>query len=190
MSRGDLSQIGVFLDRDGTVLTEVGYLDTQEKMSLVAGAVDGIRKLNELGVRVVLVSNQSGVARGFFTREFVEETHRVLRKMLAEGKARFDRLYYCPHHPDSGCHCRKPETGMLEQARDELGIDLTRSYVVGDKPEDVMLGRRVSAKTVLVLTGHGGKSELQGRVWADHVSADLPGAVDWIIHDLAGAGET
>ncbi|HEX9114396.1 MAG TPA: HAD family hydrolase, partial [Nitrospirota bacterium] len=121
----------VFLDRDGTVIEEVGYLSDLKQLRLIPGAAAAIRGLNDAGFKVVLVTNQSGVARGYFTEAFVRETHDLLEKMLGLEGARLDGVYYCPHHPKAGnsrytvvCDCRKPGTGMLEQAARELGVDI------------------------------------------------------------------
>jgi len=182
----------IFMDRDGTVCEEVGYLDRIDRLRLIDGSAEAIRLANEAGFQAVLVTNQSGVARGLMTEELVGETHDRLRELLADQGARLDGIYYCPHHPEIGpsryrkaCDCRKPEPGMLLRARDEMGIDLDRSYVVGDSIRDVGTAERVGATGVLVLTGHGrGQLEHQpdaSTVRPDHVAEDLLDAVCWIL---------
>jgi len=185
-------KIAVFLDRDGTVNEEVGYLSDLGQLRLLPGAAAAIGRLNEAGLLVVLVTNQSGVARGYFPESFVHETHSLLTRMLAEGGARLDGIYYCPHHPKAGstdltreCDCRKPATGLLDRAAADLHIDLGRSYMVGDKWSDVELGQRAGCRTVLVRTGFGhddpGNARPSGLREPDLTAHDLAGAVDWIL---------
>ncbi|HET7317907.1 MAG TPA: HAD family hydrolase [Nitrospirota bacterium] len=186
----------VFLDRDGTVIEEVGYLSDLKQLRLIPGAAAAIRGLNDAGFKVVLVTNQSGVARGYFTEAFVRETHDLLEKMLGFEGARLDGVYYCPHHPKAGnspytaaCDCRKPGTGMLEQAARELGIDIRASFVVGDKWSDVELGQRAGAHSVLVGTGYG--PDDPGNVRPAHLddpdftAGTITEAADWIIRQAA-----
>jgi histidinol-phosphate phosphatase family protein len=180
-----MSHIAVFLDRDGTVNVEVDYLSRPEQLALLPGAGQAIGRLNRLGLKVVLVTNQSAVARGYLTEEELNQIHKLLRQMLAEHGAHLDGLYYCLEMPDSGSACRKPEIGMMEQAAQDLDIDLVRSYVVGDMASDVEMGRRAGAKVILVLTGYGEQARTQG-VQADFVARDLPEAVRWIEDDLKG----
>jgi D-glycero-D-manno-heptose 1,7-bisphosphate phosphatase len=180
----------VFLDRDGTLIEEVGYLDRVERLELYPWTIDAVRALNRAGLRVVLVSNQSGVARGFFTETIVDEVHRALASRLAEGGARLDAYYYCPHHPDGkvtayaiACECRKPKRGLVDRAVRELGVDPARSFVVGDRWLDVELARSVGARGVLVRTGYGAAEEARAPagVAADAVVDNLAGAVSWIL---------
>ena len=187
----------VFFDRDGTVNVEVGYLSDLEQLKLIPGAGSAIRRLNEAGLTVVLVTNQSGVARGYFTEDFVRETHLLLASMLTHDGARFDGIYYCPHHPRSGnspylreCDCRKPGTGMLNQAARELDIDLARSFVVGDKWSDVELGQRAGAVSILVESGF--THDDPGNARHGHVrepayrAISIVDAVDWILEQVKG----
>jgi D-glycero-D-manno-heptose 1,7-bisphosphate phosphatase len=180
----------VFLDRDGTLVEEVGYLDRLERMALFPWSVDAVRLLNRGGFRVVVVSNQAGVARGMFGEDFVAEAHEHLAARMADGRARIDRFYHCPHHPDGtveryrqACGCRKPAPGMILAAVADLGVDPRRSFVVGDRWLDVELGRAVGARTVLVRTGYGRREEghpPEG-VAADAVVDTLIEAVSWIL---------
>jgi D-glycero-D-manno-heptose 1,7-bisphosphate phosphatase len=183
----------VFLDRDGTIIEEVGYLDRPERVELFPWTIDAIRVLNQAGLAVVLVSNQSGVARGFFTESVVDAVHQRLSDLLAEGGARIDAYYYCPHHPDGKlpqysqkCGCRKPGRGLVDRAEKELGIDPARSFVVGDRWLDVALGRAVGARSVLVRTGYGAGEELKPLpdVAADAVVDNLIAASSWILGRL------
>jgi histidinol-phosphate phosphatase family protein len=175
------SRPAVFLDRDGTINREVHYLSRPEQLELLPGAGEAIRRLNDLDLPVILVTNQSGVARGYLSEETLQCIHELLGKMLAGHGAHLDAIYYCPHLPDSGSPCRKPEIGMLEQAAREHGVDLRRSYVVGDMAKDIEMGRRAGARTILVLTGYG--QEARKKVRPDHVADDLTGAADWIEQD-------
>ena len=152
----------VFLDRDGTLIEEVGYLDRLDRLELFPWSVDAVRLLNRAGFRVVVVTNQAGVARGFFDERFVAETHRLLEEKLAAGGARIDGYYYCPHHPDAPleayrvkCGCRKPQPGMIRSAAKDLGIDVARSFVVGDRWLDMELAHASGATGILVRTGYG-----------------------------------
>ncbi len=182
----------VFLDRDGTINEEVGYLRDLGKLKLIPGAAAAIRRLNEAGHPVVLVTNQSGVARGYFPESLVHDAHELLADMLRKEGARLDGIYYCPHHPTAGdshytteCDCRKPATGLLNRAARDLEIDLARSFMVGDKWSDVELGHRAGARAILVSTGFA--ADDPGNVRPVHVEEpdliahDLAEAVDWIL---------
>ena len=182
----------IFLDRDGTVCEELGYLNHVDRVRLIEGSAEAIRRANESGFQTVIVTNQAGVARGLLSEDLVGEAHDRLRELLAENGARLDGIYYCPHHPDVGgerhrksCDCRKPSPGMLRQARDEMGVDLGSSYLVGDSIRDIEAGRQVGATTILVLTGHGqGQLEHQSEGWRtrpDYIAKDLSEAIDWIL---------
>jgi D-glycero-D-manno-heptose 1,7-bisphosphate phosphatase len=180
----------VFLDRDGTMIEDVGYLDALSRVAFYPWTVDAIRALNHAGLPVVVVTNQSGIARGLFNDAFVGETHRHIDARLAAGGARVDAYYYCPHHQDgsvaayaTACDCRKPGRGMIDQAARDLDLDPARSFVVGDKWIDVQLGRAVGAKALLVRTGAGATEERQppAGVTADTVVDNLAAAASWII---------
>lgn len=185
---------GVFLDRDGTVNEEVDFLTDPDQLRLIPGAGAAIRSLNRRNLPVCIISNQSGVARGFLSEEDLGPIHARLREALAADGAAVDRIYYCPHHPTEGiapyrtaCECRKPGTGMLLQGARELGLDTRRSFVVGDRIVDVQAGKAVGARTVLVLTGYGARSVEECRaagVQPDHVAPSLSGAVDFILASL------
>jgi D-glycero-D-manno-heptose 1,7-bisphosphate phosphatase len=180
----------VFLDRDGTLIEEVGYLDRPERVALYPWTIDAIRALNRAGLATVLISNQSGVARGFFTEAVVEDVHRHIAWLMAAGGARLDAYYYCPHHPDGKvtgyacvCDCRKPGRGLVDRAAREFGIDPARSFVVGDRWLDVGVARTIGGRGVLVRTGYGATEE--GRppqnLSADAVVDNLAGAASWIL---------
>jgi D-glycero-D-manno-heptose 1,7-bisphosphate phosphatase len=187
------SDVAVFLDRDGTLIEEVGYLDRPERVVLYPWATDAIRALNQAGVRVIMVTNQSGVARGFFTEGVVRLVHRRIAHLLADGHAHFDAYYYCPHHPDGrvaeyarACECRKPGRGMVDRAVEEFGIDPARSFAVGDRWLDVGLARTIGGQGILVRTGYGADEEQRppDGVAADAVVNNLVEAASWILASL------
>ena len=182
----------IFMDRDGTLLHEVGYVNHLDRVRLLDGSAQALRRVNASGFQAILITNQAGVARGYFPETLVEDVHDHLRALLAEEGSRLDGIYYCPHHPEVGatpyrqdCACRKPKPGMLRRASEEMGIDLASSYVVGDTIKDIEAGHRVGARTVLVLTGYGkGELRIHGARWdvrPHHVAADLLEAVQWIL---------
>jgi D-glycero-D-manno-heptose 1,7-bisphosphate phosphatase len=186
----------VFLDRDGTIIEEVGYLDRPERVMLFPFSVDAIRALNRAGVRVVMVSNQSSVARGFFDEATVERVHGRMAELLGAGGATIDAYYYCPHHPDGKvaaytrvCDCRKPGRGLVDRATREFGVDPRRSFIVGDRWLDIGLARTVGARGILVRTGYGLTEEQRppAGVTPDAVVDNLIGAVGWILRELGSA---
>ena len=166
----------VFIDRDGTVIDDVAYLSRLEDIHPIRGVSDSLRRLRKAGYAVVLVTNQSGVARGYFDEPFVRETHRVLEQLLGFN---FDGVYYCPHGPDDGCLCRKPSPGMVNAAIENLGLRRQGSYVVGDKSADMELARNAGMPGILVRTGYGAQSS--GQSDASHVVADINEACEWIL---------
>ncbi|HAO93768.1 MAG TPA: D-glycero-beta-D-manno-heptose-1,7-bisphosphate 7-phosphatase [Deltaproteobacteria bacterium] len=180
--------MAVFLDRDGTINEDTGYLHKPEELVIINGAAEAIKRLNSASVMVVVVSNQSGVGRGYFTDSDVEAVNKRLIDVIGAEGARVDAIYYCNHHPDEDCGCRKPSPGMLNKATEEHGIDIRHSYVVGDKGSDIELALNAGAKGVLVLTGKG-QDELQKlKRPAGFVAEDLTGAVLWILDDLKRRG--
>jgi D-glycero-D-manno-heptose 1,7-bisphosphate phosphatase len=187
-------RVGVYLDRDGTINEEVDFVTRPEQLRLIPGAAQAIRRLNDRDLPVCVVSNQSGIARGFLTEADLVPIHERFRHLLAEGGARVDRICYCPHHPTAGlppydrsCECRKPQPGMLLEGARELGLDPARSFVVGDRIVDIQAGKAVGAATVLVLTGYGSRSVGECRdagVRPDHTAPSLAEAVDYILANL------
>ena len=152
----------IFLDRDGTLAHEVGYVNHPSRFQLYPWAVDAVRLINRAGLLAVVVTNQAGVARGYFPESVIGEVHAALHAAMAAGGARLDGIYYCPHHPDVGeppyradCDCRKPRPGLVRRAAAELGADLSRSFVVGDRHGDLRVAWSVGARGVLVKTGYG-----------------------------------
>jgi len=182
----------VFLDRDGTINEQMGYINHLSRFHLLPGVGGAIRSLNECGLPVVVVTNQSGLARGYFPESLLDAVHEEMHRLLALEGAHLDGLYVCPHHPEAkevryrlACSCRKPKTGLLERAAAELGLDLQHSYVVGDRWSDLRCGAAAGATTILVLTGYGrGDACYIGpgqAVQPDFVAEDLQEAVQWIL---------
>jgi D-glycero-D-manno-heptose 1,7-bisphosphate phosphatase len=186
----------VFLDRDGTVNEEVGYLRDISMLRLIPGAGQAIHRLNKAGFKVILITNQSGVARGYFPEDLVHRAHARLDELLKADNAWIDAVYYCPHHPTAGnshftvdCDCRKPRTGLIERAVKDHTIDITRSYMVGDKWSDIELAQRAGVHGVLVMSGFApddpGNRRPERLKEPDFRARDLQEAANWII----GSGE-
>ena len=183
-----MTEIAVFLDRDGTINEEMGYINHLSRFVLLPRSVEAIKMLNDAGLKVVVVTNQSGAARGYFPSSLVAEVHDHLRNLLAAGGAKLDGIYVCLHSPDDGCACRKPKPGLILQAAEELEVDLSRSYLVGDRQMDLQTGANAGVKGIPVLSGYGrGEYELFAPSWdvrPVHVAGDLLDAAQWIIKDL------
>ncbi len=182
----------IFMDRDGTLSHEVGYVNHLSRFRLFPFAVDAVRLVNRSGFLAVLVTNQAGVARGYFPESLIAAVHAGVNAAMEAGGARLDGIYYCPHHPSVGdppyrkdCDCRKPRPGLLRRAAADLDVDLARSYVVGDRHGDLQLAWNVGAKGVLVKTGYGrGELEYHAPHWprpADLVAEHLLEAVEKIL---------
>ncbi len=179
----------VFLDRDGTINEEVGYLDSLEKLRVFPEAFEAVRLINQSGMKTVVITNQSGIGRGFFDDAFVGRVHEEMRRLFLNKGAFLDGFYYCPHHPTEGmgqyrqvCPCRKPEPGLLLKAAEDLVIDLGKSYMIGDTPKDVEAGQKAGAKGILVQTGYGKVADT-GSTHPDHIAQDILEAVKWIMQD-------
>lgn len=172
----------VFLDRDGTIIRDAHFLSDLKDLEVLPGAAEALRRLGEAGFVRLVVTNQSGVARGYFGLDFVEEAHGELRRRLRAAGADVEGFYVCPHHPDHTgcCDCRKPAPGLLRRAAEEWQVDLTASWVVGDKVCDVDLARAGGCRAGLVRTGGGALAEASGVV-ADVVADDLAGVVEEIL---------
>lgn len=187
-----MSRPAVFLDRDGTLTEEVGYVNHPRRLRLLPRSARAIRRLNEAGIAAIVVTNQAGVARGYFSEEVLQAVNAALVAQLEHEGAHLDAIYVCPHHPTEGeppyrvdCDCRKPKPGLLHRAAADHGLDLTRSTLVGDRPSDLVAARAVGAAAVLVLTGYGlGEWEYRRARFPlepDHVAPDLLDAVEWVL---------
>ena len=180
----------VFLDRDGTLSEERGYIDRLELLEIFPWTSDAIRLLNRAGFVVVVITNQSAIGRGIIDLPFLQTVHDAFDRHLARSGARVDRYYFCPHHPDARlpeyrmvCRCRKPEPGMIEQATTELGLDPSRSFMVGDRLIDVACGHAAGVRSVLVRSGHSahGAEAPPGLSEPDAILNNLMEAVGWIL---------
>jgi D-glycero-D-manno-heptose 1,7-bisphosphate phosphatase len=163
----------VMLDRDGTIIVEHYYLSDARQVELIPGAARALRQLSEMGLGLVVITNQSAIRRGFFDRERVDLIHCRLHELLEAEGVHLDGIYFCPHTPEDNCQCRKPRPGLVELAVQELGFDPQASFMIGDKACDIELGQRVGATTFLVRTGYGARVAAQGIVTPDYVVDDL-----------------
>jgi D-glycero-D-manno-heptose 1,7-bisphosphate phosphatase len=189
-----MKRAAIFLDRDGTINEQMGYINHLTRFRIIPGAAEAIRRLNDLGYLTIVVSNQSGVARGYYPLELVHEIHKLLeQKVKEEEGARIDAVLFCPHHPQGvvpefsvDCRCRKPRTGLIDQACRTFGIDLSRSFMIGDMCTDLEFANRAGIKGIMVETGYGlGEIAyvLPGRQAKPiYVAHDLLDAVEWIAH--------
>jgi D-glycero-D-manno-heptose 1,7-bisphosphate phosphatase len=184
-----MSNIGIFIDRDGTISEEVGYVNHLSRYQVYSWTSQAVRNFNRAGLKTIVVTNQAGVARGYFSEDLVKRVHERLQAEMALAGAYFDAIYYCPHHPSVGdppyrqkCNCRKPKIGMLQRAADEFGIDLSRSYVIGDRYGDVELAHNAGACSVFVLSGYGlGEYQFQRQNWTLQPK--------WVVENLLEASQ-
>jgi D-glycero-D-manno-heptose 1,7-bisphosphate phosphatase len=182
------ARIAVFVDRDGTICFDKHYLSDPNGLELTPTVAEGIKRLNDAKLPVIVVTNQSGVRRGYFTEETLKTVHDRLRQILASHGAKIDDIFYCPHRPDEGCECRKPAPGMLIQAKDKHGLDLTRSFVIGDRMMDVGMAHSVGAKGILV-PEPGDQYNIEKEIRESTTKPDFRTdtfmqAVDWILERL------
>jgi len=184
----------VFIDRDGTINEQLGYINHLSRFVILPGVSEAVRLLNKNNWWAIIVTNQGGLARGYYPMELVDEIHAFLKSSLKEQGAIIDGIFFCPHHPagvvpeySTDCDCRKPETGLVDKALEAFDIDMSNSYVVGDRHVDIELASRLNLKGVLVKTGYG-QGELEyiipeKRLKPDHVAEDLLDAVKWILNE-------
>lgn len=171
----------VLVDRDGTIIFDKHYLAEPAGVELIPGAAQGLRRLHELGFGIVVVTNQSGIGRGYFSAETQDRVHERMCALLEAEGVRVDGIYICPHAPEYDCTCRKPLPGLAEQAVAEHGFDPRTAFVVGDKQADIELGKAIGAVSILVRTGKGAAEEAKGKVGAaDHIVDDLKAAAEVI----------
>lgn len=188
-----LKGVTVFLDRDGTLNHDSGFVKSPEELVLMPGVPQALARLRRAGARLIVLTNQSGVGRGFFSLRDLDTIHAKLRELLARHQVALDAVYFCPHHPDEQCHCRKPRRGMVDQAVADHQIDLSRSYLVGDQARDIELAHHTGIRSVLVTTGPAGLQalkDLQSRgIVPDQTAASLAEAADWILEDVISRGQ-
>ncbi len=177
-------QKAIFLDRDGTINEEMGYINHPDRFKIFPFAAESIKIFNQSGFLVIIVTNQSGIARGYYTEDLVKNLHNHLMMEMQSKGARIDAIYYCPHHPTDGlaeyrknCDCRKPKPGLILRAIQEHDISLTSSFAIGDRYQDIIMARQLNMKAALVLTGYGlGEYTYNRRQWKhqpDFVGQDL-----------------
>jgi len=171
----------VFLDRDGTIAHDVHYCRRPEDFELLSTVPEAIKLLNDSGFKVIVITNQSGIARGYFTEEVLALIHQKMEEELAKHSAKVDAIYYCPHHPDDGCDCRKPKTALFLLAAEKMDVDFSLSYVVGDLPMDIEAGEALGCKTVLVTTGPKAGEDILDP--PDYTANSLIKAALWITKD-------
>lgn len=192
-----MTQPALFIDRDGTISEEIGYVNHPSRYRVYPYAAEAVRRLNEAGWRAFLVTNQAGVARGYFTEDLIGRVHAILTDELARGGACLDAIYYCPHHPSAGvppyrqdCNCRKPRPGLIHRAAAEFDLDLSRSWMVGDRYSDIELAHNAGLRGAFVLSGYGrGEWEYQRHNWPgtpDLVAEDLLEVVKMILNGTGG----
>ncbi|TET19231.1 MAG: HAD family hydrolase [Candidatus Cloacimonadota bacterium] len=173
-----MKQKAVFLDRDGTLIKEKHYLKNSCEIEIIKGVVEGLHMLQDLDFKLIIITNQSGIKRGYFTEKDVEKVHLGLRSLLLKHGIEIDGIYYSSDLPEEVSSTRKPRTGLIERAERELDIQLDGSYVLGDKRIDIEMGKRKRLKTILVLTGYG--MEHKGKVKPDYVAENVYDAAQWI----------
>jgi D-glycero-D-manno-heptose 1,7-bisphosphate phosphatase len=178
----------VFMDRDGTIIEDIGYLNHPGAIQFIPGSIDAIKKLNASGYKVIVITNQAGVARGLVSENMLQTIDKTLHKWLLSSGAHLDGIYYCPHHPEHGyypykqiCECRKPHPGLIKKAQRDFNIDLAQSYMVGDKATDIEAGQKAGVKTIHVLSGRGKDEKDKIKIAPDHTAQNLTDAVNWII---------
>ena len=174
-----------FLDRDGTIIEEKNFIKTPDQIEFIPGSIDAIKMLRSLGYKIVVISSQSGIGRGILTEKMVAEVNQGFLDCLRDQGTPVDGLYFCPHHPDDDCDCRKPKTGMIKRAVRELELDRKDAVVIGDKLADIQLGKNIGATTILVLTGYGKKvldelTDSNPDEKPNFVAENLLGAASWL----------
>lgn len=191
-----MQKSAVFIDRDGTLIVDAEYLSDPDKLELFEESAAALKKLNEANILAIIVTNQSGVARGYFDENNVHLLNHKLSDELNKQNARLDAVYYCPHHKNGTiekykkeCDCRKPKTGLIKQAQNDFKeINLNKSYVIGDKASDIELAKNAGCKSILVKTGYGKqvlKGSYQKYIEPDFIAENMKDAVDWILEDLS-----
>ncbi len=166
----------VFLDRDGVINEEVNYLSKVKEFKFIKNVIEALKLLSKTGFKIIIITNQSGINRGYFTVEDLKRIHEYMLKEFKKESIRIDKIYVCPHRPDENCNCRKPKTGLLIKASEDFNINISKSYFIGDKTVDIETGKNANCKTILVKTGYGG-SDNNYKVKPDFIEDDLIEAV-------------
>lgn len=181
------TDFAVFIDRDGTINVDVDFLSSPSQLQLIPRSAEAIHELNEMNIPVIVITNQSGIARGVITEQALHSVHKKMDELLLQHNAKIQAYFYCPHHPSEGiapfvkdCDCRKPKAGMLFDAQKKFGFDLQRSFVVGDKCIDVQTGKSVGATSIQVSTGYGTSEKELCNDIMDFYATDLYDAVQFI----------
>lgn len=174
----------VFVDRDGTINVDGPYLSDPANFQMYPGVGEGIKKLKDQGFKVIVITNQSGIGRGYFTEKELTEIHERMKAEFRKFNTDVDDIYYCPHHPDANCDCRKPKTKLFEMAIKEHCVDIKKSYMMGDKMQDMEAGKKVGIKTILIpVSNESREHELSKKIRGckpDYVARNFTEAVDWI----------
>ncbi len=180
----------VFLDRDGTLNEDRGYVTSPEQLVIFSGVPEALARLNQMGVQVILVTNQSAIGRGLMTIHDLQHIHQKLVDLLGSHEGRIDEMYVCPHHPDEGCACRKPQVGMIKQAEERFSLDLAQCFFVGDKCSDLEAAHKAGVTGVLVMSSVYSEAVVKARDNGEfpiaHVAQTFVHAVDWIERELLG----
>ena len=171
----------IFIDRDGVINEDHGYVHKIEDFKFIPKAVDGLKLLSEQGFKFIIITNQSGIGRGYYKKEDFLTFNNHLVSELSKNKIKIEKTYYCQHGPDESCDCRKPSTKYIKEAKKEFDIDLENSYVIGDHPHDIEMGKKAGCKSIYVLTGHGKKHKEELKE-ADFIAQDLYEAANWILN--------
>ena len=178
----------IFLDRDGTLNPDPGYIKSPDQFELFPGVPEALARLIRAGARLIVVTNQSGIARGLLSYDDLTAVHAKLNALLDPAGVSLEAIYFCPHHPNDGCDCRKPNRGMIDQAVRERGVDLARSYLIGDHMRDIELAKRIGARSILVTTGVVRPREREGpsatAPTPDWIASSMTDATDWLLSDV------
>jgi histidinol-phosphate phosphatase family protein len=173
----------VFLDRDGTICVDKVHLSDPDGLELFPGVTEGIRELKEAGFLIIVVTNQSGVGRGYFDLKTLKKIHERLEDILRKERSEIDDIFACPHHPDDNCECRKPKTGLVNKALEKYEINRDESFIIGDTDADIELGNRMGISTILIINSSNPVNEnRRGKVPPDFTAYDFQSAVQWILN--------
>jgi heptosyltransferase-2 len=180
--------LAVLVDRDGTLNQDCGYVTSPDELVLFPGVPEAIFRLNQLGALVIMITNQSAIGRGMMTVETLQEIHEAFAGLLHPCGARIDGIFFCPHHPQDGCHCRKPNVGLIQQAVEHFSLELSRCFFVGDKRSDLEAAQKIGVPGVLVMTSsyseHALKIHDLGQLSIAHVANTFVESVSWIEQEI------